>query len=258
MFPPVFLAQCANALSFMATGAMALAVARSMEGGPPRHRECWRLLGSAFLLFGIARAASDVLGGWALMEGPGSSPWNASLRTSPGVNYGSNLTLYALCTLLVASSLRRERAAPLPGRVVWGVLLLGLAAGMAAGWMEGPYRSAHLGSFVLLNTGLMMLLLSALAVTVVTGAADRLFALALAAYTAAYPLTTLWLSWQANDTPGRVTPRLLFAQLYFVSFVVVTLGITTYRWILARRGIPVPAVLPRPLAGPARADGRWR
>jgi hypothetical protein len=138
--------------------------------------------------------------------------------------------------------------------------LLATAAGTAIGLLEGPFVPQHLANFALLNTGLLLLLLSTLAVAVVTGAADRLFTLALAAYTAGYPLTTLWLSWRAHSSPGGITPPALYTQLYFIAFVVVALGITTYRWILARRGIPVPAVLPRPLAGPAsaRVDGRMR
>jgi hypothetical protein len=140
------------------------------------------------------------------------------------------------------------------------VLVLATAAGMALGLLEGPFVLQHLANFVLVNTGLLLLLLSALGVAVVTGAADRLFALALAAYTAGYPLTTLWLSWLASTSPNRMTPPVLYTKLYFIAFLLVALGVTMFRYLLARRGVPVPAVLPRPLAGPAsaRADGRWR
>jgi hypothetical protein len=231
-----------------------------MEHAPPKHRECWRLLGSGFLFFGIFTLLVNAAGGWALVEGPGTKVWNTFVRVLPGTNYGSQLTLYAFCTLLVTACLRGQRAGPLPGRTVWGVLLLGTAAGTAIGLLEGPFTLQHLANFALLNTGLLLLLLSALAVAVVTGAADRLFALALAAYTAGYPLTTLWLSWRAHNSPGSMTPPVLYTHLYFIAFILVALGITTYRWLLAGRGIPVPAVLPRPLAGPAsaRMDSRMR
>ncbi|HEU4453375.1 MAG TPA: hypothetical protein VFR81_09955, partial [Longimicrobium sp.] len=238
MFPPVFLAQCANTLAFLATGAMAMAVARRMEDAPLKHRECWRLMGSAFLLFGVVSALSDVAGGWALVEGPESGIWKTFLRFSPGFNYATNLTLYAFCTLLVVACLRREKAGPLPGRTVWGVLVLSVAAGMGIGMLEGSFMiERHLSNFVLLNTGLLLLLMSALSVAVMTGSADRLFALALAAYTGAYPMTTLWLSWRAHASPGRMTPPVLYTQLYFIAFVLVTLGVATYRWMLARRGV---------------------
>jgi hypothetical protein len=222
----------------------ALAVARRAVSAEILHRAAWRLTGVAFGVGGALMLVQDVAGTWAFVAGPESGAWATYLRWAPAANQSRTGLEIGLGGAFVV--LLRRRAAD---RRFWGLaaglLLLGVLAGALVGELERGWSSqVHYPAVALFDMLEMMVLLGMLFLALLTRGMDWMLWVILLFHALTLAFNAIWftaLAWLG--IPGMWAPRPWQVQAYMVLFLCLKLGMSLWRLVRARHGVPVPALL---------------
>lgn len=216
---------------------LALAGASSMrDEGTERRRRAWKLVGVAFLISAVHQALHMVWAIAAYHAGQGTLVYSEYIRYAPALNHSRTFLAAALALLFIVRQ-RSERTSLL-------LLLAGLFAGAVVGVLEGPLVPArHFAVVTVTEAVALFLFLGALIRNIRGERMDRLLWLSLAVYGGWQTTATLFSSMKAVWGTGVWTPD--FAVTYMIAICVWSLmaALAYHRLRLARRGIPVPALL---------------
>lgn len=240
----IFLVQSAVSLPKLVIGILAIRVAR--EGGiaPQSQRMTWFVVGAAFSLSAIDGLAQSAAGGWALLAGPGTPVFEQYLRLAPAANHSR--TFLGIGMGLLLTLLAGFRSAGGVGRgAVLALLGLSMIAGAAVGFHEGPLSASRhaeaAARFDMIETWAILL---ALLLSLLSYSLDRVLWFALFIHAVRQSWNALWSSAFAwADVPGAWVPSAVGTHMIAIGAWSLMAALAYHRLRLARRGIPVPALL---------------
>ena len=239
--------QSVSAVLALLFGVLALGVSRHAHTLPPDRYAGWRLTGLGFTLIGASATLQNTTAVLAFVSGQGTPVYDAYLRLAPAGNL-SRCALgiaYAAALAYLAWSGRR------PGRRFWRratvLMLLGMAAGGAAGWAEGAFHIRTHGVSASVFLAVEVIAFAAvLLVSAARGTFDVFLFAALMLYALmmviSVPLFT-GMSLAGTVTVPAPPPWLLHLQA--VLFQGVMVGVAGVRLQLVRRGVRAAEVFGR-------------
>lgn len=225
----------------LACGILALLVARQIPRDGSRPLSPWRLVGIAFCVSAACGVVQSVGAAWAVAAGPSSAPYELYLRIAPAANHSRAflaITLGAVLALLPWVMRLRARETHL-----LVLLLVGMSLGAWAGWAEGPLTRAHTAAIARNDMVEMWVMLSAVLVGLVFRSLDRLLWVFLLLYALRQSWNAIWFSAFGWAAPAGWVPSQATYEIAGIAAWMAMCLLAYHRLRLARRGIPVPALL---------------
>ena len=222
------------------------------------QRNMWRLTGMAFLISGIINAFHKSWATWAFIVGAGTDVYTSYLQWTPALNYSRTFLGFMFAVLLFVLVRSGGEATTRRWLILTGALLFAAVMGGIVGILEGPHStSRHYSTIALYDTLLMLALFSALLIAHVNHAMDRHLWISITIFAVVGGFNVIWLSALAwFDVPGAWSPRPWQTQLYSVLALLAMTALAYRRFLLARRGVRVPALL-EPLGWQQNRLLRW-
>ena len=237
--------QAAAALSFVAFGLLSVAVHRRTPGARADHRLSWLLIGGGFTLHGLALLFHTLWAVAAYVAGSGADLYETFLVWTAPMNHSRTFLLLGLTFAILAHAMLPH---PRSRRFAGGAAVLigaGFAGGLVVGRVE-PEMSAltHFSAVATWDVVQLVVLLVALFVALLTSRMDRYAWTALAVYAFSLALNVMWLAaLSRTDLPGEWAPRPWMIAAYRLVLTLAMVAVAVRRLQLARRGVPVSALM---------------
>jgi hypothetical protein len=184
--------QAVHSILFLAFGLTAYAAALRIARRGGGSDAWWHVAGITFAVQGVNGLLQDVLATRAYFAGQGAPAYEAYMWFAPLANHSRTFVMFTFCVSLSYFVLRR--LPPLRDRSLFALILLGMAAGAAYGFMEGSFdRRTHYTAVALLNVLELVSLLGLLYALLVRETSDRLLWGALATYAFGIALNIFWM-----------------------------------------------------------------
>jgi hypothetical protein len=235
--------QLAVAAAVAAFAVLSLLIARQHRGVPEPHRSAWRVTAIVYLPYAVLQISQNTLAAVAYHVGEGHPLYRAYLVLAPVGNHSRTFVAFAFYAVLYLLA-RRGPFTPRGFRGVAWATAAGLLVGAAVGVGEGPLVAvrhyidtafADMAGFAVMGALLLYLMVRD------TVDRDLWFSIALHGITSLFGVLYLTrVSVMGMQAPTQIWP--LHAIRLFTMLLVAALAVHRYR--MARRGRPVPGLLP--------------